>query len=154
MSSKKNIAFLGIVIFPFIFIISLVSLNAADTPSQVVTHIDEILKANPLKAGEKAQMIKIAQDDTVSFFVVRASEGVELKPHVHKTHDEIVYVIKGSAQMLIDDKDDKLVDVKPGSLHFNPMGKIHSSKVTSNEPYVVLSIFTPALKEPDRHFVE
>jgi len=39
-------------------------------------------------------------------------------------------------------------------LHFNPMGKIHSSKVTSNEPYVVLSIFTPALKEPDRHFVE
>lgn len=151
MSSKRNIAFLGIVVFLFIFIISLVCLNAADTPSQIVTHIDEILKANPLKAGEKAQMIKIAQDDTVSFFVVRASEGVELKPHVHKTHDEIVYVIKGSAQMLIDDK---LVDVKPGSLHFNPMGKIHSSKVTSNEPYVVLSIFTPALKEPDRHFVE
>ena len=151
MSLKRDIVFFGIVISLFIFIMSSVALNAADTPSQIVTHIDEILKANPLKAGEKAQMIKIAQDDTVSFFVVRASEGVELKPHVHKTHDEIVYVIKGSAQMLIDDK---LVDVKPGSLHFNPMGKIHSSKVTSNEPYVVLSIFTPALKEPDRHFVE
>ena len=151
MSLKRKIVFFGIVISLFIFIMSSVALNAADTPSQIVTHIDEILKANPLKAGEKAQMIKIAQDDTVSIFVVRASEGVELKPHVHKTHDEIVYVIKGSAQMLIDDK---MVDVKPGSLHFNPMGKIHSSKVTSNEPYVVLSIFTPALKEPDRHFVE
>jgi len=151
MSSKRNIAFFGIVIFLFIFIISLVSLNAADTPSQIITHIEEILKTNPLKVGEKAQTIMIAQDDTVSFFVVRASEGVELKPHVHKTHDEIVYVIKGSAQMLIDDK---LVDVKPGSLHFNPMKKIHSTKVTSNEPYVVLSIFTPAMKEPDRYFVE
>jgi mannose-6-phosphate isomerase-like protein (cupin superfamily) len=34
------------------------------------------------------------------------------------------------------------------------MGKVHSTKVTGNEPLVVISIFTPAMKEPDRHFVE
>jgi mannose-6-phosphate isomerase-like protein (cupin superfamily) len=44
--------------------------------------------------------------------------------------------------------------MKPGTLHFNPMGKVHSLKTTGNEPVVIISIFTPAMKETDRHFVE
>jgi len=126
-------------------------LNAADTTSQVIAHLDEILKENPLKPGEKAQMIKIAQDDTITLFVVRSTEGFVLKSHIHKTHSETVYVLKGIGQMLINDK---WVDIKPGSLHFNPIGKVHSLRNTGNEPLVAISIFTPALKEPDRHFVE
>jgi mannose-6-phosphate isomerase-like protein (cupin superfamily) len=135
----------------FLSFSSLAPLNAADTTSQIITHIDEILKENPLKAGEKAQTINIAQDDTISLLVLRATEGVEVKPHVHKTHDETGYLIKGSGQMLINDK---WFDIKPGSLHFNPMGKVHSVKNTGNEPLVAISIFTPAMKEPDRHFVQ
>lgn len=151
MLSRRNVTICGIVIFLFIFIASLASINAADTTSQIMTNIEEILSANPLKAGEKGQMIKIAEDDTITLFVVRATEGFLLKSHLHKTHDETVYVIKGTGQMLINDK---WVDIKPGSLHFNPTGKIHSIKQTGNEPLVVISIFTPALKEPDRHFVQ
>ena len=151
MLSRRNISISGIVVFLFIFLVTLVSINAADTTSQIITHIDEILKANPLKAGEKAQTITIAQDDTISLLVLRATEGVVIKSHLHKTHDETVYIIKGTGQMLINDK---WVDIKPGTLHFNPMGKVHSTKVTGNEPLVVISIFTPAMKELDRHFVE
>jgi len=151
MLTKRNITIYGIVIFLFIFFATLVSLNAADTTSQIINHIDEILNANPLKAGEKAQTIPIAQDDTISLLVLRVAEGVWVKPHVHKTHDETVYIIKGTGQMLVNDK---WVDIKPGSLHFNPMGKVHSVKNTGNEPAVVISIFTPAMKELDRHFVE
>ncbi len=151
MLSRRNIAIYGIVIFLFIFISTLVSINAADTTSQIIANIEEILNANPIKAGEKVQMINIAQDDTITLFVVRAIEGFLLKSHFHKTHDETVCVIKGTGQMLINDK---WVDIEPGSLHFNPTGKIHSIKQTGNEPLVVISIFTPALKEPDRHFVE
>jgi mannose-6-phosphate isomerase-like protein (cupin superfamily) len=151
MLLKRNITICGIVIFLFIFLTISVSIRAADTTSQIITHIDEILKDNPLKAGEKAQTINIAQDDTISLLVLRVTEGVWVKPHVHKTHDETVYVIKGTAQMLINDK---WFDIRPGSLHFNPMGKIHSVKHTGNEPLVVISIFTPAMKEPDRHFVD
>jgi quercetin dioxygenase-like cupin family protein len=150
MLSKKNIALYGMVVLLFIFQVTLVSLNAADT-SQIISHIDKILEENPLKAGEKIQSITIAQDDTISFLVLRATPGVVIKPHFHKTHNEAVYVIKGTGQMLINDN---WVDVKPGSLHFNPMGKIHSTKVTGDEPVVVISIFTPAMKEIDRHFVE
>jgi mannose-6-phosphate isomerase-like protein (cupin superfamily) len=151
MLTKRNIAIYGIVVFLSIFFATLVSLNAADTTSQVINHIDEILNANPLKAGEKAQTITIAQDDTISLLVLRATEGVVIKSHLHKTHDETVYIIKGTGQMLVNDK---WVDLKPGTLHFNPMGKVHSTKVTGNEPLVVISIFTPAMKEPDRYFVE
>ncbi len=151
MLSKRNITICGIVLFVFIFLATSVSVRAADTTSQIITHIDEVLKENPLKAGEKAQAIPIAQDNTISFLVLRLTEGVGVKPHVHKTHDEAIYVIRGTAQMFIDGK---WVDIKPGSLHFNPMGKVHTVKNTGNEPLVVISIYTPAMKEPDRHFVE
>ncbi len=151
MKSGRNLIVYGIGIFLFIFISTPASINAADMPSQIITTIEEILNANPLKAGEKGQMINVAQDDTVSLFVVRAIEGFILKPHFHKTHAETVYVIKGNGQMLVNDQ---WVDIKSGSIHFNPPAKNHSVKQTGNEPLVVLSIFTPAMKEPDRHFVE
>ena len=150
MLLKRNITICGIV-FLFIFLAISVSIYAADTTSQIVAHIDEILKDNPLKTGEKAQTIKIAEDDTISLLVLRVTEGVEVKRHVHKTHDETIYVIKGTAQLFINDR---WVDLKPGSIHFNPMEKVHSVKNTGNEPLIVISIFTPAMKEPDRHFLD
>jgi len=127
------------------------SAQAANTTDQILTQVDDILKANPLKAGEKFQMINVAQDDTVSLVLVRFAEGAEVKPHFHKTHDEIVYVIKGSGQMLVNSK---WIDVKPGTVHFNPMNKVHSTRNTGKDPLVVLSIFTPSMKEVDRNFVE
>ena len=151
MLSKKDIWILGIVACLFFFLSPLTNLNAADTTTPLITHIDEILKANPMETGKKSQMINIAQDDTISLNVVRATEGFVLKQHLHKTHDESIYVIKGTGQMLINDK---LVHIKPGSLYFNSTGKVHSIKHTGNEELVIISIFTPALKEADRHFVE
>ena len=127
------------------------SVHAANTTDQILTQVDEILNANPLKADEKVQMINVAQDDTVSFLLIRFTEGAEVKPHFHKMHDEIVYVIKGSGQMLVNDK---WIDVKPGTVHFNPMNKVHSTRNTGKDPLVILSIFTPSMKEPDRNFVE
>jgi mannose-6-phosphate isomerase-like protein (cupin superfamily) len=151
MISKRGILTYGIVVCLFLFFGTSSPVNSADTTAQIITQVDEILKENPLKAGEKVQTIKIAEDDTVTFFLTRMGEGFELKPHVHKTHDESVYVIKGTGQMLVNDK---WVGVKAGSIHFNPIGKVHSTKNTGNEPLVIISIFTPRMKEPDRHFVE
>ena len=127
------------------------SSQAANTTDQILTQVDDILNANPLKEGEKIQIINVAQDDTVSCLLIRFTEGAEVKPHFHKTHDETVYVIKGSGQMLVNDK---WIDVKPGMVHFNPMNRVHSTRNTGKEPLVILSIFTPCMKEPDRNFVE
>ncbi len=150
MLSQRHIAIVGI-LAGLLFVLSpAMNVNAADTTTPIITHIDEILNTNPIEAGQKFRMIKIAEDDTITLFVVRAIEGFALKPHLHKTHDESVFVIRGTGEMLINDK---LVDIKPGSLHYNSMGKVHSIKQTGHEELVLISIFTPALKEADRHFV-
>lgn len=151
MSSKRNITLCGIVVFLFIFLATLVSTNAADTTEQIISQIDDILNANPMKPGEKVQRIKVAEDNTVTVLVLRLLPGAEVKTHRHKTHDETVYIIKGTGQFLVNDK---WVDFKPGTLHFNPMGKVHNAKNTGSELGVVVVIFTPAVKEPDQHFVE
>jgi mannose-6-phosphate isomerase-like protein (cupin superfamily) len=151
MLSKRNISICGIVGFLFLLFVCLASVNVVNAGEQILTHIEEILKANPLKADEKIQFITIAQDDTISLLVVRLTEGFGVKRHIHKTHDETIYVIKGTGQLYINDK---WVDIKPGNLHFNPMGNVHTVKNTGNEPLVLISIFTPAMKVTDRHFVE
>lgn len=147
----RNASICGIVVCLFLSYLTLAPLNAEDTTEQIISHIDEILKENPLPAGQKGQMIKIAEDDTITVFIIRSTEGAAVKPHIHKTHDETLYVIKGTAQMFVNDK---WVDLKPGSLHFNPRGKVHGVKHTGTEPVVVISVFTPAMKVADRHFVQ
>ena len=145
--SKRNIVILAI----FICLFHFSSLTYAQDISQVVSNLDEILKANPLEPGAtKAQITKF-EDDTATVLVIQNVVGMVLKPHFHKTHSETIYVAKGSGQIF---SNDKWVDIKPGTLHFNPMGKVHGIKNTGNEPLVVVSVFAPALKEPDRHFVE
>ena len=150
MLSKRIISVCGIVVCLF-FLFAITTIHAADTTEQIVKQVDEILKENPLKPGEKAQRIKVAEDNTLTVLVLRLAEGAEVKAHLHKTHDETVYIIKGTGKMLVNDK---WVDIKPGTLHFNPMGKVHHTKNTGNEPIVVISIYTPAMKEPDTNFVQ
>ena len=125
--------------------------KAANTTEQILTQIDDILNANPLKATDKIQVINVVQEDTVTINVVRFVEGAVLKPHIHKTHDEMVYVLKGSGQEFINGK---WIDMKPGTFHFNPMNKVHDTKNTGKEDLVLLSIYTPAMKETDRYFVD
>jgi quercetin dioxygenase-like cupin family protein len=151
MLSKRNTSMCGIVVCLFLFFATLTLTNAADTTSQIVTHVDEILKQNPIKAGEQVQLINIAQDDNITVIVGRIIEGAEVKRHFHKTHDETVCVIKGTGQQMINDQ---WIDIKPGSVHFNPMTKVHSTKNTGSGELVFISIFTPAMKEVDRNFVQ
>jgi len=150
MLFKRIVSISGIVVCLFFFF-ALTTVQAADTTEQIIKRVDDILKENPLKPGEKAQTIKIAEDNTTTVLVLRFLEGVEIKSHLHKTHDEIVIFVKGNGQTTIGNK---TMDMKPGTIHFNPMGKVHATKNIGNEPLVVISIFTPAMREPDRQFVE
>ena len=151
MLLTRSIAILGIILLLSVSFATLTPANGTDTTWQIMTHIDEVLKENPLPAGEKSQLIKIAEDDTISVFVVRMMPGAKLGPHYHEEHDEIEYVIRGTAQLLVNDK---WVDIKPGSIHFNPMRKVHAARNNGNEPLIVLIAFTPAMKVTDRHFLK
>ncbi|HTY23834.1 MAG TPA: cupin domain-containing protein [Desulfomonilaceae bacterium] len=151
MVRNKTILKVGILLAFFCSFLAINSARAEDTTAQILTQVDEILAMNPPKDGEKAQMIKVAQTDAVSVLIIRLLQGAEVKPHYHKTHEETVYVIKGSGQMLVNDK---WVELKAGTIHFNPMNAVHSVKNTAEEPLVAVSVFTPSMKEPDRHLVK
>ncbi len=118
---------------------------------QMVSQVDELLQANPLPADQKAQAIKIAENDTVTISLIRSIEGAGLKPHFHRTHNETLYAIKGAGQLFINGE---WVEFKSGSIHFNPVGKTHTVKQIGTEPLVFISIFTPGMEYPDRQFVE
>ena len=158
MRMKETYFIWGMAISITFFLLVLTDLSDAQsqptaqaTVSQVLTTIDEILTKNPLKADQKTQLIKIAEDDTITLAVVRSIGGPGLKRHIHKTHNETIYVVSGSGQIFVNDQ---WVDVKPGNIHFNPMGKVHTSRPVGDEPFVIISVFTPALKAPDRQDVE
>jgi quercetin dioxygenase-like cupin family protein len=150
MVRNRTVLNLGILLALFWSFLAITSAQAENTTAQILTQVDEILAMNPPKAGEKIQLINVAQTEAVSVFIIKVLQGGEVKPHYHKTHEETVYVIKGSGQMLVNDK---WVDIKAGTIHFNPMNAVHAVKNTAEEPLVAVSVFTPSMKEPDRHFV-
>jgi quercetin dioxygenase-like cupin family protein len=122
-----------------------------DASRQIIAQVDEILKNNPVPAGEKSRAVKLVDDDAISIIVNCMLEGAELKPHYHRKHAETEYFIRGTGQLLVDDL---WVEVKAGSLHFNPAHAVHAIRNTGMEPLVVLVLFTPGMKETDRHFTE
>jgi quercetin dioxygenase-like cupin family protein len=151
MARNKTVLKLGILLAFLCSFLAINSVRAEDTTAQILAQVDEILAMNPPKAGEKIQMINVAQTDAVGVLIIRLLQGGEKKPHYHKTHEETVYVIKGSGQMLVNDK---WAELKPGTIHFNPRNAVHAVKNTAEEPLVAVSVFTPSMKEPDRHFME
>ena len=120
-----------------------------DTVRQIIARVDEILRDNPVPAGEKSRAVKLVDVDAISIIVSCMLEGAELKSHYHEKHAETEYFIRGTGQLLVGDR---WVEVGAGSLHFNPAHAVHAIRNTGTEPLVVLVLFTPGMKETDRHF--
>jgi quercetin dioxygenase-like cupin family protein len=85
---------------------------------------------------EKTEELLIGEINDLRHRIAELEEA-EVKPHFHKTHNEMIYVLKGLGQMLINGK---WIDVKPGTFHFNPMNKVHATKNTDKEELVIFSI--------------
>jgi quercetin dioxygenase-like cupin family protein len=74
-----------------------------------------------------------------------------LKPHIHTTHEETIYVLRGSGQALVGSQWE---DLSPGTvLHFQDQA-VHSIRAEAGNPLVFLCHFVPGMKEMDRIFVE
>jgi len=151
MFSRKKAVTGMLVVGLFLCGVTAAAAGEGDTTWQILAKVDELLEKNPLAPGEKAQMIKIAEDDTITAYLIRMGPGAELGPHVHRTHDEIEYFIRGAALLFVNDT---WVEIRPGSIHFNPMGKAHGVRNTGSEPLVALIAFTPAMRETDRYFLK
>jgi quercetin dioxygenase-like cupin family protein len=71
-----------------------------------------------------------------------AGKGTSVGAHYHSTADEIVLVVGGSGELLINGI---WTPVKTGDLHVNPRGVIHDTR-SPKEDLRFISIFTPQLQ--------
>ena len=72
--------------------------------------------------------------------VLLPSEGHER--HNHPDSDEILYILGGRGEQMVDDSD--TFDVGPGQAVFIPKAAFHSTVNTGWEPMVLLAIYAPA----------
>ena len=112
-----------------------------------VVRIDEILKAHPLKEGEAQTLVELMRGQGVSVNLVQVRSRV--RPHLHKSHEETVYVIEGGGILILGDR---TYMVKAGALMMIPKGVVHSFEAKA--PTSVLSIFNPPFDGADRIFTD
>ena len=148
VNSKRNVMLCAAMVLFFFAYVPLAP--AADPANPGLVNYAEILKANPMKAGEQSQAIKVAEDDTTTMNVARFARGLDVKAHLHKTHTETLYVIEGKIEMTMGGKTREYI---PGDVIFIPMNTVHSAKIGNSGDLVALQILTPAMKEPDRVLV-
>jgi oxalate decarboxylase/phosphoglucose isomerase-like protein (cupin superfamily) len=62
--------------------------------------------------------------------------------HNHEHSDEILYILAGEGDQMVDDREP--FAVRPGQTVFIPKGAFHSTLNTGYEPMVILAIYAPA----------
>ena len=113
-----------------------------------IWNLDDVLRDNPLD-NEPVKWGYLVEGQHCTINVVQAPSGN--MPHVHKEHDETVYIIKGTGRFQLGDETHP---VKPGDLIFIPAGTIHTP--ISDSYGAGLSIYSPHFdsKNPDREFAQ
>lgn len=88
-------------------------------------------------------------DSSCTSFLICIDKGV--RPHLHRTHTEHVFVIDGTAEMTLGDS---TRTVKPGDVILIPPGTPHGAIVTSDKPLRVISVQAPFFDGTDRVWLD
>lgn len=91
-----------------------------------------------------AATIKLAGEDTNSRLGVvlhDVPEGAGPPPHVHDSADELLYVLQGTFDFILEDPH-TWQHAGPGTLVHIPAGMLHTSRATSQSARL-LSVYTP-----------
>ncbi len=81
-------------------------------------------------------------DPAVSMMHVILLPGKGHDRHNHEDADEILYILAGEGDQMVDDGEP--FAVRPGQTVFIPKGAFHSTLNTGYEPMVILAIYAPA----------
>ena len=82
------------------------------------------------------------EDPAVSLMHVILLPGKGHERHNHPESDEILYILAGEGDQMVDDG--APFAVRPGQTVFIPKGAFHSTLNTGYEPMVILAIYAPA----------
>ena len=84
----------------------------------------------------------VDSEPAVSLMHVVLLPGQGHDRHNHPDADEILYILAGEGDQMVDDSATQ--KVRPGDTVFIPKGAFHSTINTSYEPMVILAIYAPA----------
>lgn len=105
----------------------------------IIINLDEWYKTHPTPGKPELVGETVFASPRSVLMIRTAGKGRAGGNHYHSTADEIVLVVGGSGEMLINGK---WTPVRTGDLHVNPRGIIHNSR-NPNEDVRFISIFTP-----------
>ncbi len=84
----------------------------------------------------------VSERPNVSLMHVVLLPGQGHERHNHPDSDEILYILAGEGDQMVDDREP--FAVRPGQTVFIPQGAFHSTLNTGYEPMVILAIYAPA----------
>lgn len=106
----------------------------------VVFSLSSWYHAHPMPATPGITGETIFKSPRAAVIVRQAPAGTKAAAHYHNIADEMVYIVAGSAEMLIHGDWIKLT---PGDVHMNPRGAVHALSVTDPQGCKFVSVFTP-----------
>ncbi len=89
------------------------------------------------KGGEKYAKMQQHVDDNVRILRGVLVPGASIGIHTHECNSEIVYGVSGEAVVTMDGKKEIL---KPGMVHYCPMGHTHGMKNEGEEDFVMIAV--------------
>jgi len=135
----------------FVFVLLYVSSGfAADIPkglldskpdNAVLINLDDwyAKHSSPGKPGIVSETVFTSPRSTV--MIRTAGEGTSVGSHFHANSDEIVIIVGGSGELLINGK---WTPVKAGDVHVNPRGVVHDARALK-EDLRFITIYAPQL---------
>jgi oxalate decarboxylase/phosphoglucose isomerase-like protein (cupin superfamily) len=84
---------------------------------------------------------EITQGAGITFGEVVLQPGRGHDRHNHPESEEILYVLSGEGEQMLDDRD--AFQVKPGDTIYVPTGVFHSTRNTGWEPMRLLALYNP-----------
>ena len=92
--------------------------------------------------GMRTLYSRRGDDAEVTCFVVRCKVGAEIEEHIHKDEADIIYVLKGSATMWIEDRGS--FKLEPGVFVVVPKGLRHRTYDVTEELHIY-DVFSPPM---------
>lgn len=84
----------------------------------------------------------VTGSESISVGMVVLAPGKGHERHNHPDSDEILFIISGKGEQMIDDE--PAVEVGPGASIYIPKGVFHSTINTGWEPLRLLAVYTPS----------
>ena len=108
------------------------------------SELAKILADQPLPPGENIKVITLGQGAAASHHIVQIRDRES--PHLHKTHDATVMMLKGQGYLMLEQR---RIELTAGDVVYIPRGAVHYFTNTDREPTVAFVTYAPPFDGKD-----